>query len=374
MYRWFVLLAAVCFGPNAWAVSVDRAANDAARFLGGLPGVAGSPYLELESDPAWVDHKAKLDDAFQRNSGRHEKIKEFARLNVAPVAKAKNCFYPFGGADSWNVYSFFPDCQQYVMIGLEPAGTMSFADSFLAKKGEMAVKLGGFRTSLATVVEASFFVTKEMDRDFRGQRTDGLLIPLMVLLVRNGVNIEKVEYLQLLDNGSLIPRDPKDKTITNNRRKVVEIHFKKPGAAQAQRLRFFTANLGPTEDYGTPLQFNTGLLLHLDTLGRVNTFLKATSYMPHRPEFTLIRNNILTRSDVVLQEDTGIPFKYFKADEWDVVLFGAYTPPIQVFRGYLQKDLREAYGAEGRAKPLTFPIGYGSKSKASGLQLAIRKK
>lgn len=368
-----ILLGFVCLATLSPAVTLDRQANDAARFLAGLPGNPGSPYKEHETDEAWVDHKAKLDAAFSREAPRLAKMRDFQKTQVAPVTRAKNCFYPFGGADAWNVYTFFPNCEQYVMIGLEPAGTLSLADSFLASKGDPAAKLGEFRKSLNSILENSFFITKEMDRDFRGQRTDGLLIPLMVLLVRHDLTIEKVEYVQLLDNGTLADRDPKDKTITQNRRKAVSIHFKKAGGPP-QVLRYFTANLGPAENYGTPLQFNTGLLLHLDTLGRVNTFLKATSYMPHRPEFELIRNNMLSRSDLILQEDTGIPYKYFKPEEWDVVLFGAYSTPIKIFAGYRQKDLVAAYSESGRAKPLTFPIGYGSKSQASGLQMAIRKK
>jgi hypothetical protein len=118
---------------------------------------------------------------------------------------------------------------------------------------------------------------------------------------------------------------------------------------------------------------NPGLLLFLDSLGRVNTFLKATSYMPHRPEFGLIRDTILTRSDVVLQEDTGVPYRYYKPEVWEVHLFGGFSNPIKIFAGYRQADLAKAFGEEGRAKPLPFPIGYGSKSKVSGMQLAVRK-
>ena len=157
---------------------------------------------------------------------------------------------------------------------------------------------------------------------------------------------------------------------------MVEITFKRPGGAQ-QKMYFTTANLGPTtsELRGYPgLQMNTGLLQFLDTFGRVNTFMKATSYMPHRKEFTLIRNNILTRSDLVLQEDTGIPVRYYPVEEWDFRVFGAYSTPIKIFAGYRQPDLVKVYKEAGRAKPLDFAIGYGSKKQASGMQLALRKK
>lgn len=363
-FRSFLLFAGLAqFLP---AVTVDRAANDAARFLAGLPGTDGSGFKALESDPAWIEHKEKMDAAFGKETDRQAKQKDFHATYVAPNIKARNCFYPFGGADTWNVYTFFPKCEQYMMIGLEPPGTMAFADSFQQNKGVMATKLANFRGSLGSVLSNSFFITAEMDRDYRGQKTDGLLIPLMALLVRHDVTIEKVQYLSLLDNGEMVDRDPKDPKITRARNKSVAIYFKK-GSGPTQVLRYVSANLGPE------MQMNPGLLLFLDTMGRLNTFLKATSYMPHRPEFSLIRNTILTRSDLVLQEDTGVPFRYYKAEEWDVHLFGGFSNPIKIFAGYRQADLAKAYAEQGRAKSLPFPIGYGSKSKVSGMQMAVRK-
>ena len=356
----------------------DRFGNDAARFLGGLPGTEGSPFKALEEDAVWQNHKEKLDAAFGTEKTRLTKQVDFQKADIAPNIKAKNCFYPFGGADSWNVTTFFPDCEKYLLVGLEPAGTLSFAESFLGKSRDtMAGRLGAFRGSLQSILSNSFFVTREMDGDYRGQKTDGLLVPMLVLLIRHhDVTIEKVSYLWITDSGTTVERDPKDKTIPRATNKMVEITFKKAGGTVSQKMYFTTANLGPTtsELRGYPgLQMNSGLLQFLDTFGRVNTFMKATSYMPHRPEFTLIRNNILARSDLILQEDTGIPLKYYSSDDWDLRLFGAYMTPIKIFAGYRQPDMVKAYKEEGRAKPLGFAIGYGSKRQASGMQMAVRK-
>jgi len=359
-------------------VTVDRFANDAARFLAGLPGTEGSPYKDLEADPAWQAHREKLDAAFGTEQARLGKQREFQKAEIAGNIRAKSCFYPFGGADSWNVSTFFPDCEKYLLVGLEPAGSLIFAESFLKKSPDtMGGRLAAFRGSLQSILSNSFFVTREMDGDYRGQKTDGLLVPMLVLLVRHHeVTVEKVQYFMLTDSGTTVDRDPKDKSVPRSTNKMVEITVKRPGAAASQKMYFVTANLGPTtsELKGYPgLQMNTGLLQFLDGFGRVNTFMKATSYMPHRPEFTLIRDNILSRSDLILQEDTGIPYRYYKPEEWDVRLFGAYSRPIAVFAGYRQLDLVKAYAQEGRARGLGFAIGYGSKRQASGMQMAIRK-
>jgi len=39
---------------------------------------------------------------------------------------------------------------------------------------------------MASVLGRSFFVTRDMDRQFRGQVTDGLLIPILQILVATG--------------------------------------------------------------------------------------------------------------------------------------------------------------------------------------------
>jgi hypothetical protein len=358
-------LAALSLVPCS-AVTLGAEVNHAARFLAGLPSLAGSPYQALESDPAWIEHKTKLDEIFAKIENRRTKPqREFAQTEVAGVDKAKNVFYPFAGADAWNVYLFFPNAESYTLIGLEPPGTLRNVEKLIDNPEHLASNLKALRYTLRSILELSFFVTREMDREFRGQITDGLLIPILVLLERHDVTIESLRYALVSDTGQLIDRDPKDPKLPRNKNKCVEIKFTKNG--RSQTLRYLSADL-------VALQFNTGLLMYLDTLGRVNTYLKATSYMPHHEDCDIIRANILSRSDLILQDDSGMPLRFFTPEEWDVRLYGRYVQPITVFRYRSQKDLRAAYQEPGRARELKFPIGYGSGRSPSNLQMAIRRK
>src|SRR5215831_3014787 len=80
----FVLAAAVLAGcghpapaksePKTEAKTVDpvpqrRDADDTARFLAGMPGKEGSPFLELENTPAWKEHRRELDEAWKGTEG-----------------------------------------------------------------------------------------------------------------------------------------------------------------------------------------------------------------------------------------------------------------------------------------------------------------
>ncbi len=111
------------------------------------------------------------------------------------------------------------------------------------------------------------------------------------------------------------------------------------------------------------------------SLGPACTLLKATSYMLHDSSFSRIRSIILDRSALILQDDTGIPWRMLASGSFDVQLYGDYEKPYgKVFQFRMQRDLRAAYeDPQRRVKPLNFRIGYGAGKVASNLQLARRK-
>ena len=80
----------------------------------------------------------------------------------------------------------------------------------------------------------------------------------------------------------------------------------------------------------------------------------------------MIRDQILTNSAAILQDDSGIPFRYFPTGPWKVQLYGDYRRPYGSFRWFEQPDLRKAYESVA-AKPLFFHVGYGYSRVASNL-------
>ncbi|MFM7855165.1 MAG: hypothetical protein ACKO96_25360, partial [Flammeovirgaceae bacterium] len=68
---------------------------------------------------------------------------------------------------------------------------------------------------------------------------------------------------------------------------------------------------------------------------------------------------ILDKSAYLVQDDTGIPYRYFKAGTWRVELHGHYHKPINAFSAKLyQQDLREAYEDSSLYKgELSFSLG-----------------
>jgi len=93
--------------------------------------------------------------------------------------------------------------------------------------------------------------------------------------------------------------------------------------------------------------------------------------MLHRKEFSLIRNLVLENSGAVLQDDSGIPYRWFGSDLWKVQLYGDYDRPYGSFKYMEQADLRNAYKQPG-TKPLPMHVGYGYRKITSNLLLAKR--
>lgn len=81
---------------------------------------------------------------------------------------------------------------------------------------------------------------------------------------------------------------------------------------------------------------------------------------------------ILAAADVVIQDDTGIPYRYLNRSPWHVRLYGQYNKPIKGLGFGYQADLEAAYKAKPDLAPLPFPFGYHWRGQKSGLLIAER--
>ena len=381
--HWFVRGLTLCFLISLWGcgrpaprvvnrengtkpdtVPHLRDADDVGRFIAGLPGTTGSPFTTLETTDAWREHRHRLDEAWHTAEAslisglegfQQEELNE-ALLQTSPV------FYPFGGPDALTLTLCFPQSPTYIMVGLEPAGTLPNL-SQIERKG-VSKYLAEMRETVDSELSRSFFVTRQMDRQFRGQVTDGLLLPILHLLVRRHNAILGFRYVRLDEQGQVIDRTADYKAPGRFGNKGVEIEFRADGQPSTHKLYYFSVNLSDER-----LSENKPFLAYLSRLKGTTTLLKATSYMTHRPEFSLIRDQILANSAAILQDDSGIPYRYFQTGTWKVQLYGDYRRPYGSFRWLEQPDLRKAYDSVG-TKPLSVRVGYGYSRIASNLLLA----
>jgi hypothetical protein len=345
----------------------SSAADDVGRFLAGLPVTDDDLLRGLQSQPAWKAHSREIDLAWRKVEDEWlPAMRQFQESELSGVPLENSpLFYPFSGPDALMPAVFFPHSPVYVMAGLEPPGTLPTLQRF--RNGNLSGFLAEMRRSVASETKRSFFITREMDRTFRGQVTDGLLPPILLVLARTRHTILGHRYVRLDSEGRVVERPAVYKAPGRNGNLGVQIDFRTDADQSVHQLFYFSVNLSDGR-----LRENKPFLAFLESLKGMATFFKATSYMPHRPGFSVIRERVLANSVAILQDDSGIPYRFFDAARWQIQLYGDYTRPYGSFRWLEQPDLRKAYETSG-PKPLGFRIGYGFARAPSNLLLAKRK-
>jgi hypothetical protein len=294
-----------------------------------------------------------------------DKLSAFSKQELSDSAWASPVFYPFGGPDALTVTQFFPRSPVFMIVALEPAGTLpSIAEM---NKLDSQKYLAETRDTMSSVLGKSFFITRDMDKQFRGQITDGLLLPILQLLVRTQHQILGFRHVRLDENGEIIERAVNYEAPMRYGNKGVEVEFKTEADASVHTLYYFSVNLANDR-----LAENKPFLTYMSRLKGVTTLLKATSYMPHHKEFSTIREGILAASANILQDDSGLPYASFPAEDWNVQLYGEYTKPYGSFAWLEQPSLRTAYSEPG-VKPLALRLGYGYGKVGSNLLMARRR-
>lgn len=325
-----------------------------ARFLAGLPVTA--PALQaLTADESWRRHQREFDAGWSRlDSGQLEKIRQWLPSVLGNDAHARvPLFYMFSGPDFLYANTFFPDASVYVFCGLESVGAIP--DVVNLPRGAVGPALGNLRKSLDAIMNFSFFLTKDMKTDLKATQLSGTLPILYVFMARTGNTIQSVEPVGLDKEGNLVAE--KDGS------PGVKITFSRDDHPP-QTLYYFTTDLS---NWG--VKSKPGFMKFCGQLGDGNSLVKAASYLMHMDEFSSVRDFLLTKTTTLVQDDSGIPFRHFAAEQWDVLFLGRYAGPIKMFEKNYQADLARAFKA-GNPPALPFSFGYRWHPNESSLIVA----
>jgi hypothetical protein len=343
------------------AVAPVRAAdtvspNDTARFLAGMPPAAESPLAPLTRDRAWQDHARIFDSAFERLEQRQlARIRAWSGNNL--TAAPPTMFYTFSGPDFLYANAFYPNATTYVLSALEPVGTVP---DLTTLRGSVAPSLHQLRASLSSIMSYSFFITHHMKSDLRAGRVNGTLPILYVFLARSGKTIREVTPVRLDDEGAV---QPDVDGVRGSATRGVKIVFA-GSDGEARTLYYFSTNLA---DDGVK---SSKFLKFCETLAPAGSLVKSASYLLHSGGFTKVRDFLLANSAVMVQDDSGIPLRYYDPKKWDLQPFGRYLGPIGVFPGRYQPQYAALFR---KSRPIDFGIGYRWHPNESNLLLAVKK-
>lgn len=342
--------------------------NSLANLMAGIAD-SNSVYRDVQASADFIAFSQNFDKRWMKfDSARLTSLRTFRDTELAKIVKTSSTlFYPFSGPDILYAQTFFPDADKYVMVGLEPVGSLPRFDT--ADKDSLDIYYSKVNTSLNAILKFSFFRTQSMKSDLKNNDVDGTLHLLILFLKRTGNQLCSAKPVTLDSAGAIVYQESfaaLKKVKTNTR--GLELKFtdlqNKP-----KTLYYFSLNAA---DGG--LKSNGNFVNYLKSMGTVTTYLKGASYLMHKSYFSIIRNVILEQSEQVVQDDSGISFHYFadSGQNWSFQLYGQYTKPIPMFKEFYQKDLDSLYKQQG-AKEIGFGIGYNFKDKNSNLLIATKQ-
>lgn len=332
------------------------APDETARFLAGLPVAPESALAPLARDRGWQQHSDVMNKTWADLEKRQlSPIRIWSKANL--TERRPVTFYFFSGPDFLYVDSFYPNSDTYVLAGLEPIG--SLPDIEKLRPGTQAAEYEKMRVSLRSLLNLSYFITREMDQDLRTSQLRGTLPILYVFLARTGKTIHDVSFVSIDANGNEQP-DTDDKRATRG----VKIIFSAPGGKR-QTLYYFRTDLSNRGIAG-----NGGFLAFCERLGIGDVFIKAASYLLHGAAFSRTRDFLLERGASIVQDDTGIPLRYLEQRKWGLHPFGEYVGPIPMFRGHYQRSLEVLFDSRD-APPIEFGVGYRWRPNQSHVLLAV---
>lgn len=354
--------------------NADNYFNNVTSVLSGLKGQAHK-FNYLFDSVAWSRHQFYVDSSWKKLEARRLKaMRNWAATEFStPNTICKTVFYPFSGPDFLTATTFFPNADKYIMLGLEPVGKLPEFKKF--KPGDHTVYSAHFKQSLGDIFVKSYFITRKMLQDFSSQKVNGLLPILTFFIRKTGHEISDIKYVYRYKQDSIVerPYDVKMPDIEDGGTKKpfgVRVDFVQDGKNKS--VYYFKYDVSNKKFNDTCAFYN-----YINKSKNVVTYIKSASYLLHNNFMSNMRDLILNNSSYVIQDDTGIPYKFFtENNNWEMKLYGQYTKPVSDFT-YLsmQKPLEEAYQKDSaKIGKLPFHLGYHWGSKKDVIIYASKKK
>ncbi len=325
-----------------------------ANFLSGRPVAEDSHLYKFTQQAAWKNYAARANDLWHTFQTKKESYTAWAKTEIYPLSKNYNeLFSPFSGSDFLYADIFFPNITTMYLFGLESVGSLPSTDSL---KKNLGSYLETLNAGIGDIMKHSFFITKHMKTELANVQVDGVAPLLLIFLTQSGQEILTMQYGSVDKEGHFfeVPYEQ----LSRHRNKLIKITYHQPNMPTVRTL-YYT---GGTNVANGSLKVNPEYIKFMDNMADgCATFIKSASYLMHEEDFSMIRDVVLAKSDFIMQDDSGVPYRFFPANEWKTQLYGGYSRPIALFSEYAESDLADAYKSED-VKPLPFRIGYNRLS------------
>jgi len=365
--------------PSADAATVVRTPEELtaiARLLAGLDPKGGSAALQaVAHTDAWKVHRKASRWGDRQLRERLERMDQWQRTTLPPGHAGSALMYPFSGPDFVNAFALFPDYETYVFFSLEPPGEIPALGSM--DENHLNQLFSDLRGALNDLVALNFFITPNMHDNLHTEALEGTVPVLLAQMGLLGLNVRSVETFEPWPSSAAVaatdgkPAETVDAAKTDGKPELplraVRIEFEDHAKAR-RSLLYLSLDVSDAQ-----LRFYPQFVPWLRSFEHPTVLLKSASYLLHGSNFRKVRGVVRERAQLIVQDDTGMPYRLLRADGFQISLYGQYEHPVKLFENRYQKDLDDAFGSTGNSDPVPFPFGYNwRKEGRSGVIVARR--
>jgi hypothetical protein len=350
-----------------------------ARLLAGVDPRGGSAALQaVAGTEAWKAHRKASRYGDRQLQDRLQRMDRWQRTTLPPARTGGALIYPFSGPDFVNAYALFPDYKTYVFFSLEPPGGIPALTAM--DEHQLGALFSDLRGALNDLVALNFFITPNMQENLHTDALQGTVPLLLAQMGLLGLAVHSVEPFDPWPDSAPGARAPgatagKPDVAADAAKagkpalplSAIRIEFEDHAKARRELL-YLSLDVSDNQ-----LRFYPQFEPWLRSFNGPTVLLKSASYLLHGGNFRKVRGVVRERARLIVQDDTGMPYRLLRADGFQISLYGQYERPVKLFENRYQKDLDEAFASVGNSDPVPFPFGYNwRKEGRSGVIVARR--
>ena len=351
----------------AQPIVIDQRSTAIAQLLGGITPAPGNPAIDkIAASEAWLKHKEIMATEWKKVRARLDIMEKWrdAEIKLKDASK-RTLLYPFSGPDFINAWALFPHHARYMFFGLENRGALPDIEKL--GPNEIDVLLHDVRNALDEIIQRNYFITSYMGKELASPYFKGTVPIMSMMMALDGLHIVKIEPFDPFPELTKAYEDPRAAKRPGKLLRSTRMIFTEPNSGRTHELYYFS--LDATD---RALQFYPDFVDWITRQTPASALLKSASYLLHDGQFSKMRTMVLGAADILVQDDTGVPYRYLRQANWQIKVYGKYHKPIKPMEWGYQRDLEIAFKAQAEAKPLPFPFGYHWRGEQSGLILGTR--
>jgi len=346
-----------------------------ARLLAGIDPQGGSAGLQaVASTDAWKTHRKASRYGDHQLQERLQRMDAWQHATLPPAHPGSALLYPFSGPDFVNAFALFPDYKTYVFFSLEPPGEIPALGGM--DERQLGVLFSDLRGALNDLVALNFFITPNMQENLHTDALQGTVPVLLAQMGLLGLSVHSVEAFDPWPTsapGGATAGKPAEAANTAKAGdpqlplRAVRIEFEDHKKTR-RTLLYLSLDVSDGQ-----LRYYPEFEPWLRSFKEPTVLLKSASYLLHGSNFRKVRGVVRERARLIVQDDTGMPYRLLLADGFTISLYGQYERPVKLFENRYQKDLDDAFTSAGNTDPVPFPFGYNwRKEGRSGVIVARR--